>query len=384
MPPVSSTTPGRAMLSRRASAIQPSGIRRIFELVATMDDPINLSIGQAHFDVPEAVKEAAIAAIRDGFNRYTVTQGLPELNDRILLKLAERYAYDGRHSIVTAGVSGGLMLGFLSLLDPGDHVLVPDPYFTMYGVLAEMVSAEWGTYDLYPETVLTEEGLEAGVRENTRVLLINSPSNPTGRTLTPAELDAVGAVARRHDLVVMSDEIYEDFVYDGPHHSAIGHVDTERLLLLGGFSKTYGMPGWRMGYAAGPEPLIDAMRLMQQFSFVCAPSMAQKACLAALDVDMSEQIHEYLGKRDRLLAGLSERYDVAKPGGSFYMFPRLPDGATTDAFMERALASKLLVVPGKAFSARSTHFRLSFAAADDVLDRGVETLLALAEEFARG
>ncbi|MCB9899423.1 MAG: aminotransferase class I/II-fold pyridoxal phosphate-dependent enzyme [Planctomycetes bacterium] len=373
------------MLSRRASGIQPSGIRRIFELVASMEDPINLSIGQAHFDVPEAVKEAAIAAIREGFNRYTVTQGLPELNARILDRLRDRYGLQGRHSLVTAGVSGGLMLGYLGLLDPGDHILLPDPYFTMYPVLADMVSATWSTYDLYPGTPLTEDALEAKLTERTKMILVNSPSNPSGRTLTGDELDAVGRVAERHDLIVLSDEIYEDFVYDGPHVSAIGHVPEERLLQLGGFSKTYGMPGWRMGWAVGPQPLVDAMRLMQQFSFVCAPSMAQKACLVAFDVDMSGHIAAYAGKRDRILAGIGGHYEVASPGGSFYIFPKLPPGCPDSAaFLERALERKLLVVPGKAFSARDTHFRLSFAAGDDVLERGVEALVELAESFARG
>lgn len=369
------------MLSQRAAGIRPSGIRRIFELVASMDDPINLSIGQAHFDVPEEVKEAAIAAIRSGHNRYTVTQGLPALNERVVARLSERYGFTGRSSLITSGVSGGLMLGFLGLLDPGDHVLIPDPYFTMYGVLADMVSASWGTYNLAPGTPLTEAALEAGVTERTRLLLVNSPSNPTGRTLTAAELDAVGAVAERHDLVVVSDEIYEDFVYDGPHVSAIGHVPAERLLVLGGFSKTWGMPGWRMGWAAGPEQLIDAMKIMQQFSFVCAPSMAQHACLKAFDVDMSAQIEAYRGKRDRLMSALQGRYEIIPPGGSFYMWPRLPRGVTgSEAFMERALERKLLVVPGKAFSAHDTHFRLSFAAEDAMLERGIAEFIALADE----
>ena len=370
------------MVSQRAEGVKASGIRKIFERVASLEDPINLSIGQAHFDVPQEVKDAAIAAIQDGFNRYTVTEGLPELNSAILERLAERSGYQGQETIVTSGVSGGLMLGFLGLMDPGDHVLLPDPYFVMYPVLAELLGGEWSTYDLYPGTPLTRESLEKGVRENTKAILINSPSNPTGRVLTAGELDVVAAVARDHDLLVISDEIYDEFVYDGPFPSAARHVDTERLLLLGGFSKTYGMPGWRMGYAAGPGDLIDAMRRMQQFSFVCAPSMAQKACLAALDVDMSEQIAGYRRKRDRLMEGLSSRYEIASPGGSFYMFPKLPAGVDGDAFSDRALEQKLLLVPGKAFSARDTHFRLSFAASDEVLERGIEALCSLADELA--
>ncbi|MFT7464022.1 MAG: aspartate/methionine/tyrosine aminotransferase, partial [Pseudohongiellaceae bacterium] len=161
-----------ALLSRRAAGIEASGIRRIFELVASMDDPINLSIGQADFDVPEPIKAAAIEAIQAGHNRYTVTQGLPELNEAILSRLVERYDFAGRETMITSGVSGGLQLGFMAVLDPGDEVLIPDPYFTMYGVLANMVSGTWGTYDLYPETVLTEAVLEAGLSERTKAILV--------------------------------------------------------------------------------------------------------------------------------------------------------------------------------------------------------------------
>ncbi len=368
------------MISRRASAVEASGIRKMFELVASMEDPINLSIGQAHFDPPEAVKQAAIEAVEENFSRYTVTQGLPELNERTLDRLAEQYGYQGRHSIITLGVSGGLQLGFMGLLDPGDEILIPDPYFVMYPVLAGMCSGVPVYYDMYPGTPLTEQALEQGISERTRAILINSPSNPTGRTLTAEELDAVGRVAERHDLTVISDEIYDAFVYDGPHVSAVGHVDEQRLLLLGGWSKTYGMAGWRLGYAAGSAELIDAMRRMQQFSFVCAPSIVQRAGLAALDVDMSAQISAYRGKRDMIVEGLGDLYEIASPGGSFYMFPELPGGLETDVFMQRCLERRVLVVPGKAMSRRATHFRLSFAATDDVLQRGITELRAIAEE----
>ncbi len=223
------------MISRRAAGVEASGIRKIFERVASMADPIDLSIGQPHFDVPEPVQTAAIAAIRAGKSRYTLTQGLPELNAAILARLAERSGYRGTHSLVTGGVSGGLLLGFLALFDPGDHLLLPDPYFTMYPALAQMVGAQWSPYELGPGVPLTEASLEAALQPRTRAVLINSPANPSGRVLAPAELDAVAAVAARHDLVVISDEIYDAFVYDGPYPSAARHVDVARLLLLGGF-----------------------------------------------------------------------------------------------------------------------------------------------------
>lgn len=366
------------MISRRAAGVEASGIRKIFERVASMADPIDLSIGQPHFDVPEPVQAAAIAAMRAGRNRYTLTQGLPELNAAILARLAARDGYRGTHSLVTGGVSGGLLLGYLALLDPGDHLLLPDPYFTMYPALAQMVGAGWSPYALRPGVPLTEASLEAAVGPRTRAVLVNSPANPSGRVLGPAELDAVGAVAERHDLVVISDEIYDAFVYDGPHESAARHVDVGRLLLLGGFSKTYGMPGWRMGYAAGPEVLIEAMRRLQQFTFVCAPSVAQHACLAALEVDMSPQVAAYRRKRDRLVTALAGHYEFDVPRGSFYMYPRLPAGLSGAAFVERALAEQLLIVPGTVFSARDEHFRLSFAVSDELLERGIAALQRIA------
>ncbi len=359
-----------------------SGIRRIFELVASVKDPINLSIGQAHFDVPDAIAEVACDAIRSGFNRYTVTQGLPELNDAVMRRMDDLYGYEADASLITSGVSGGLLLGFMALLDPGDEVLIPDPYFTMYAVLAGMCGATLKTFDHYPGTPLTEALLEASITDRTRVLLVNTPSNPTGRTLTVEEMTAVNNVARRHDLFVVSDEIYDAFVYDGPHVSAGGRIDSERLLLLGGFSKTYGVPGWRLGWALGPDDLIDAMRRFQQFTFVCAPAPFQKAALAALGTDMSKEIGEYRGKRDRILDGIADHYECSSPGGSFYMWPQLPHGVSSDVYMDAALKRRLLVVPGKTFSARDTHLRLSFAADDSVLDRGIEALCGIADELA--
>ena len=387
-PPASAPAVDRHPISRRAASVEASGIRRMFELVASMPDPINLSIGQAHFDVPGPVKQAAVAAIESDFSRYTVTQGLPELNRGVLAKLAAREGpaadLSGARSIITAGVSGGLMLGFMALLDPGDEVLVTDPYFTMYPVLARMCSAVPVTYDLYPGRPLDEAALEAAITPRTRLILVNSPSNPTGRTLGDGELRAVGSVAEAHGLVVMSDEIYDEFVYDGPHVSAFGRVPADRLMVLGGWSKTYGMPGWRLGWAVGLDEIVDAMRRMQQFSFVCAPSLVQKAGLAALDVDMSAEIADYRRKRDLLVAGLAGHYEIVPPGGSFYMFPRLPGGLDGDGFLKQALERSLLLVPGKTFSAHDSHFRLSFAADDRVLERGIAALIDIAESVAGG
>lgn len=368
------------MLSDRVQGLQASGIRKIFEMVASMEDPIDLSIGQADYDVPEPVKEAAIKAIREGFNRYTVTQGIPELNERIRAKLKASYGYEPDRTLVTSGVSGGLLLSFLSLVNPGDEVLLPEPYFVMYKILTELAEGVPVYYDLYPDFRVTRERLESKITEKTKLILVNSPSNPTGSVLTAEELKTISDVARTHDLLVVSDEIYEQFVYDEPFHS-ICEFCPERLIHLGGFSKTFGMPGWRMGYATGPAEILDKMTILQQFSYVCAPSFAQKAVLYALDCDMSEWIDRYRRKRDLVFEGLKNSFDLVRPGGSFYIFPSLPHGVTGAGFASEAIKRNVLVVPGTAFSGRDTHFRISFAAPDERLEQGMEILSDLAREM---
>lgn len=365
------------MFAERTRRVKPSGIRKIFELVASLQDPIDFSIGQADFDVPEPVKEAAIRAIREGFNKYTVTEGIPELNERVQARVRERYGFAPGASLITAGVSGGLLLAYLALLDPGDEILVPDPYFVMYKVLADLLGATAVCYDTYPDFRIRREELARHISPRTKAILINSPSNPTGRVLSADELRTVAEVARAHDLVVISDEIYDAFVYEGEFHSVAEFYP--RTLLLSGFSKTLGMPGWRIGYAVGPKDLLEVMKTLQQFTFVCANTVAQKAALYALEEDCTEQVAAYRGKRDLVLAGLSGAFETVAPGGSFYVFPRLPAGMNGATFIGRALEHKVLIVPGTAFSARDTHFRLSFAAKDDELRKGLALLRAIAD-----
>ncbi|MEO0478768.1 MAG: pyridoxal phosphate-dependent aminotransferase [Planctomycetota bacterium] len=374
------------MLSERVQRIEPSGIRRIFELMASLEDPINLSIGQAHYDPPEALVEAACRAMRDGFNRYTVTQGLPDLNEKVLESLQKRSGHRPEASLITSGVSGGILLGFMALLDPGDVVLLPDPNFTMYRVLAELCGAEVRFYDCYPTA--DRRAFEPDpacfdelVCEKTKVVFLNSPSNPTGGLLSQPVIDAAVRAAERVGATVVSDEIYDAFVYDGNYASPLGSYD--KVLQLGGFSKTYGVPGWRMGYATGPSELLDAMKTLQQFTFVCAPAPFQVAVNeVAFGLDLSNYLEEYRGKRDRLAAELDPAYDLVRPGGSFYAFPKVPHDVEVLRFVDAAVERNLLIVPGSAFSSRSTHFRLSFAIDDDGLGRGIEVLNELARDFA--
>ncbi len=367
------------MLAERMNRIHPSGIRRIFELMATMENPVNFSIGQAHYDPPAELIEAACRAMREGHNRYTVTQGLAELNEKILADVAARWGRRPEASLVTSGVSGGILLAFMALLDPGDEILLPDPNFTMYPVLANVCGAEVSFYDLYPNFHIDPAELDHLVTDRTKIIFLNSPSNPTGGVLGREEIQAVVNAAERVGAYVVSDEIYDGFVYEDEYHSPVSMMD--RVIQLSGYSKTFGVPGWRIGYATGPKDVLDAMKTLQQFSYVCAPAPFQHAVLeVAFDLDMSSYRAQYRNKRDLLVRDLHPAYELVPPGGSFYAFPRIPGGGDESVFMESVLARKVLVVPGSAFSRRATHFRLSFAVGDDELRRGIGELNKVAED----
>jgi len=366
-------------LADRVRRIDASGIRKVFDLAARLRDPINLSIGQPDYDVPEPCKAAAVEAIRRGLNRYTVTQGEAALREAVAERLrAEFGRFDGP-VLVTSGVSGGLLLALLATVNPGDEVLVPDPYFVMYKHLVRLVGGVPVFVDTYPDFRLRADRLEAAVSERTRLLILNSPANPTGAVCDRTEIEAAVAVARRHDLLVLSDEIYNAFSYDGPCPSPWPLYD--RVLLLRGFSKTYAMTGWRLGYAVGPEPVLQAMTTLQQYTFVCAPSPFQHAAAAALELDPSPYIETFRRRRDLVYEALRERFRVSRPGGAFYIFPEAPDGSGT-RFVERAIAAGVLIIPGGVFSERDTHFRLAYTADADTLRRGLDVLNRLAEEMA--
>jgi aspartate/methionine/tyrosine aminotransferase len=365
------------MLARRTGRIDSSGIRKVFDLARAMENPVNFSIGQPHFDVPDELKAAAVSAIEDGKNRYTVTQGTVELRDAVERHVRDRKGMSGGKTLITSGVSGGILLACLALVDDGDEVLVPDPYFVMYKHLVNLLGGNPVFVDTYPDFRLTEQVLEAKVTDRTKVLFMNSPANPTGSTYSDEEVGIAVRFAAKHDLVIISDEIYDEYIYEDdvlPTPAA----RYEKTLLLGGFSKTYSMTGWRIGYAVGPDELIDAMTTIQQFSFVCAPSFAQEAALRAFDTDVGERIADYKRRRDLIYDGLRERYEIVKPKGAFYMFPKAPWGSGEE-FVSEAIKRNVLIIPGGVFSERDTHFRISFTAPDDEMKRGIDVLNDLAK-----
>jgi len=387
----------------RAKAVDASGIRRVFDLAANLKDPVNFSIGQPDFDVPQAVKDAAIAAIQKGMNRYTQTQGIKELQTRITglitaefpnwqpasskLRTPNSELATSFASLVTSGVSGGLVLALMTCVGPGDEVLIPDPGFVMYKHLVRLVGATPVLVDTYPDFQLTAARLAKHVTPRTKMILFNSPGNPTGIVATDAVCREVVKLADEHNILLLSDEIYDEFCYektpraDGSMKCPSPATYSDRILLLRGFSKTYGMTGWRLGYAAGPAAIIEQMTKLQQYTFVCAPSMVQVAGAVALDLDMSTYVEAYRRKRDTLVNALRPHYQITTPGGAFYAFPKVPDHLklTGQQFIERAISRNLLAIPGNVFSDRDTHFRLSYACDDQMLARGIEILIDLAK-----
>ncbi len=369
-----------AAIAQRALDIDASGIRKVFDLAAKLKDPVNLSIGQPDFDVPEAIKERAIRAITEGKNRYTPTQGIAELIEPLRTSVMDSTGWRDPGLMILSGTSGGIMLTMFAALNPGDEVLFLDPYFVMYKHLPKLIGAVPVPMDSYPDFRLHPERLEAAITPKTKMLILCSPNNPTGITLSAAELQAAAAIARRHNLLVLSDEIYDAFCYQT--HESIASLLPEQCILLKGYSKTYGMTGWRLGYAAGPKAIIEQMIKLQQYTFVCAPAPVQYAALELLQthrVDMQPYIDAYRRKRDRLVQGLGDLFEINFPGGAFYAFPKAPNGLTGSEFCTRAIANNLLLIPGNAFSSRDTHFRLSYATSDDKLARGIEILRQLAQ-----
>lgn len=368
----------REFVSGRALGVDASGIRKVFDLAAKLKDPINLSIGLPDFDVPPVGKEAAHRAIDAGHNRYTPTQGIAPLRERLRAELSREMGRDVGDVLVTSGVSGGLQLVMQAVINPGDEVMYLDPYFVMYKHLLTLCDGVARPVDSYPDFRFPIERVEQAITPRTKVLILNSPGNPTGSMLSESDLRAAIALCRKHDLLLLSDEIYEPFRYAslGGMYSPL--MEYEKTVVLRGFSKSHAMTGWRVGYAFGYAPVVEQMTKLQQYTFVCAPSPFQYAALAAMDVPMQSYVDAYRKKRDMVLEMLGDRFEIARPEGAFYAFPKVPTGETASAFCQRAIERNVLVIPGNVFSARDTHFRISYATTDEKLREGCRILRELA------
>lgn len=368
-----------AWIADRMRQMEESGIRRAFDLSKSMKDPINLSIGLPDFDVPDSIQAAAIQAIQHGQNAYTLTMGRPELRERLQASVDEQFTQPDRMVIVTSGSSGGLLLGLCSVVNPGDEVILFDPYFVMYNNLVALAGGKPVLVDTYPDFRIPLDKVEAAITPRTKCLIVNSPNNPTGVSASPEELRGLAELCRRRDVLIISDEVYRLFSYDAPSASPAQWNDD--VLVVDGFSKSLGMTGWRLGYAHGPSAWIRQMAKLQQFSFICAPSPLQAAIEDAIHLDRSAQAALYRQKRDRVLEALSGLYRLARPSGAFYAFPQVPEGyASASEFMQAAVQRNLLIISGNTFSQKDTHFRLSYAVDDHTLDRGLDVLRGLAQD----
>ncbi len=361
------------MFAKRMKNLESSGIRKIFELASKMKNPIDLSLGQPDFDVPEVIKDAAIKAIKENKNKYTVTGGIPELKESVL-SLLKKEGLNVESLIITSGASGGLVLALLALSDEEVSVFVPDPYFATYLHMIKLAEGRVKIISTYPDFRLTPNSLEEAFKNDEskkKILIYNSPVNPTGICYTEDEIKELVRITKKYGVFVISDEVYDKFSFDYPHVSWLKYDDS--ALLVRTFGKTLGITGWRIGFAAGKKALIDQMTMLAQFTFVCVNTPSQWACIYASEINMDQIINEYKKRRDLAYEMLKSKFEVVKPEGAFYIFPKVPDG-DVERFMKKCLQKEILVVPGSVFSSRNTNIRISLAAPRDKLEKGLEIL----------
>lgn len=356
-----STRVKRSPISDRVNMVSPSGIRRFFDLTSTMQDVISLGVGEPDFVTPWHIREAAIYSIEKGYTMYTSNFGLPELRQELAkyLKLQYDVSYDPNGELlITTGSSEALDLALRAIINPGDEVIMPDPSYVAYPACTILAG---GT----PVTVPTSEAsdfhiglqdIESRVSPRTKAILLGYPANPTGATMSRDELLQIGELARNHDILVISDEIYRELVY-GVEPLCFPALPgmKENTILVGGFSKSYAMTGWRVGYVAARKELIEAITKIHQYAMMCAPTAGQMAAIEALkngQADVLSMRQEYDQRRRVILKGLREiGFTCFEPRGAFYVFPSIrKSGMSSDEFAEKLLMEeKVVVVPGSAF-----------------------------------
>lgn len=364
----------RDPLSRQIKEIKPSGIRKFFDIVSEMEDAISLGVGEPDFDTPWHIRDEGIYSLEKGRTFYTSNAGLKELKMEICnyLKRSQGLDYDfNKQVIVTVGGSEAIDIGLRAMLDPGDEVLIPQPSYVSYEPCAILAGGVPVIIDLKNENEfrLTAKELEDAITEKTKVLILPFPNNPTGAIMEKKDLEAIAEVIIRHDLFVISDEIYGELTYKGEHVSIAtlpGMI--ERTILINGFSKAYAMTGWRLGYACGPENIIEQMLKIHQFAIMCAPTTSQYAAVEALkngDEDVKQMREAYNQRRRYLMHAFKEMgLPCFEPYGAFYVFPCIKEfGMTSDEFASRFLEEeKVAVVPGTAFGDSGEGFlRISYA-----------------------
>lgn len=374
-------------LSNRASIIPPSGIRKFFDIVTEMKDAISLGVGEPDFDTPWRIREEGIYSLEKGKTFYTSNSGLLELREEICNYYDRRFKlrYDYKEDcLVTVGGSEGIDLALRALINPGDDVLIAEPCFVSYKPIAHLAGANVISIPLKAENEfrITPDEIEASVTPNTKIIMISFPNNPTGAVMRKEHLEAIAEVIIKHDLVVISDEIYAELTYGGKHVSiATLPGMKERTIIINGFSKAYAMTGWRMGYVLGPKEVIGLMTIIHQYAIMCTPTTSQYAALEAAkncDEDVEMMARAYNQRRRLMVDGFRNMgLDCFEPQGAFYLFPSIQKtGLTSEEFATQLLYDQeVAVVPGTAFGECGEGFiRCSYAYSIDELKIAIERI----------
>ena len=382
----------RDPLSKTIVNIQPSGIRKFFDIVSEMEDAISLGVGEPDFDTPWHIRDEGIYSLEKGRTFYTSNAGLKELKVEIAKFLKRRYELEYNYNneiLVTIGGSEAIDIALRAMLDPGDEVLIPQPSYVSYVPSAILANGTPVIIELKAENEfrLTAEELEAAITPKTKILVLPFPNNPTGAVMERKDLEAIAEVVIKHDLFVLSDEIYSELTYvEDAKHVSIASLPRmkERTIVINGFSKSHAMTGWRLGYACGPEVIIKQMLKIHQFAIMCAPTTSQYAAVEAMrngDEDVAAMREEYNGRRRFLMHRFKEMgLECFEPFGAFYVFPCIKEfGMTSDEFATELLkAKKVAVVPGTAFGDSGEGFiRISYAYSLDNLKLAIGRI----EEF---
>lgn len=374
-------------ISHIVKSIPASGIRRFFDVVSQMKDVVSLGVGEPDFVTPQRIRDACVRSLDEGRTGYTSNYGLLEFRQSISGYLRDRWELEynpENQLLVTVGVSEGLDLAIRAVLNPGDEVLVPEPSYVSYKPCIAFAGGVPVPIPTTEETgfAVTASQVEAAITPKTKAILISYPTNPTGATATREALQAVVDVARKHDLYIISDEIYDRLTYDAAHVClpTLGGA-YERTILLNGFSKAYAMTGWRIGYAAASPEIIECMMKIHQYTMLCAPIMSQVAAMEAIksgDADSKKMVEEYACRRQLIVPGFNSiGLDCGMPGGAFYAFPSIKrTGLTSDEFAERLLfEEKVAVVPGSAFGeCGEGYIRCSYATGIDQIKVALERM----------
>ena len=384
----------RNPLADKVVEIKPSGIRKFFDIVSEMDDALSLGVGEPDFDTPWHIRDEGIYSLEKGRTFYTSNAGLKELKEEIsrYLKRKQGVTYDPAHEVlVTVGGSEAIDIGLRAIINPGDEVLIPQPSFVAYEPCAIMAGGVPVIIELKAENEfrLTAQELEDAITDKTKVLVLPFPNNPTGAIMERKDLEAIAEVIIKHDIFVMSDEIYAELTYKEKHVSIVEIEGMqERTILINGFSKAYAMTGWRLGYACGPRMIIEQMLKLHQFAIMCAPTTSQYAAVEALrngDADVQEMRTAYNQRRRYLMNAFREmKLECFEPFGAFYVFPCIKEfGMTSEEFADRFLMEeKVAVVPGTAFGdCGEGYLRISYAYSLDNLKLAIGKLARFVEKL---